>query len=119
MDLELMRLAARIPERLHIKGGVTKYILKEAMSRYLPRDVLHRSKTGFTTPLRKWIAEDLSEMIEQTLSESRLRQRGLFKPQTVRRIIDENRANRADHAYLIYALMNLEVWMQTFIDRAN
>jgi hypothetical protein len=37
----------------------------------------------------------------------------------VRRIIDENRANRADHAYLIYALMNLEVWMQTFIDRAN
>jgi asparagine synthase (glutamine-hydrolysing) len=117
MDLELMRLCARIPERYQMKGGVTKHILKQAMSRYLPQDVLHRSKTGFMAPLRKWIAEDLSEMIGQTLSEDRIRSRGLFRPEAVRRIIEENRSNRADHAYLIYALITLEIWMQTFLDR--
>ena len=119
MDLELMRLAARVPERLQIKGGVTKYLLKKAMRRYLPNDVLYRSKTGFGAPLRKWINEDFQPIIAELLSERRLRQRGLFDPSGVWRMLEMNRLGRADHAYLIYALLNLEIWQQTFIDRAG
>ncbi|MCH7813288.1 MAG: asparagine synthase (glutamine-hydrolyzing) [Planctomycetes bacterium] len=119
MDLELMRLCARIPERFKLRGGVTKYLLKKAMEPYLPQEVIYRSKTGFGAPLRKWIAEDLDPVIHELLSTERLKARGLFEPATVQRILDENRANRADHAYLIYALLGLEIWQQTFIDRAG
>jgi asparagine synthase (glutamine-hydrolysing) len=45
-----------------------------------------------------------------------LRRRGFFNPDAVARLIAENDAGRADHAYLIYALLTLEIWMQTFID---
>lgn len=117
MDVELMRLAARIPERYKLCGSVTKYVLKKAMERYLPPDILYRSKTGFGAPLRKWVAEDLRPTIGELLGPSRLVQRGIFQPQVVERLLREHEANKADHAYLIYALLTLELWLQTFIDR--
>jgi len=117
MDVELMRLAARIPEHYKLRGATTKYVLKKAMERYLPPSVLYRSKTGFGAPLRQWIAEDLHEPIEVLLGKKRLEERGLLNPAVVARLLDENRRNEADHAYLIYALLTLELWMQTYVDR--
>jgi asparagine synthase (glutamine-hydrolysing) len=117
MDVELMRLCARIPEHYKLHGRVTKYVLKRAMERYLPRDLIHRSKTGFGAPLRKWIQEDLNEVIQYLLGPGCLEARGLFDPAFVQRILDENSSGLADHGYLIYALLNLELWMRTFLDR--
>ncbi len=119
MDVELMRLCAKIPERYKLKGLETKYLLKEAMSRYLPRRVLYRSKSGFGAPLRKWVAEDLRDCIQEQLGPRRLGSRGLFDPAAIQEILQENKENQADHAYLIYALLTLELWMQTFVDRAG
>jgi asparagine synthase (glutamine-hydrolysing) len=117
MDVELMRLAARIPEDLKLRGATTKYVLKKAMERYLPPSVLYRSKTGFGAPLRQWIAEDLQHPIEVLLGRKQLERRGLFDPATVERVLAENERDEADHAYLIYALLNLELWLETFVDR--
>lgn len=117
MDLELMRLCARIPERYKLNGNITKYVLKKAMEPYIGWETLNRSKTGFGVPLRKWIAEDLQPYIRDLLSPQKIAQRGLFEPAFVTRAIRENDANTADHAYLIYSLLTLEVWMQTFIDQ--
>jgi asparagine synthase (glutamine-hydrolysing) len=117
MDVELMKLCVKIPERYKLNGCTTKYILKKAMEKYLPKDVVHRSKTGFGAPLRKWIAQDLSPLVGDLLSPKRLCSRGLFEPAAVQQIIQENKSNKKDLSYFIYALITLELWMQTFIDR--
>ncbi|MDP6979790.1 MAG: asparagine synthase (glutamine-hydrolyzing) [Myxococcota bacterium] len=116
MDVELMRLSAKIPERYKLSGNVTKSVLKNAMERYLPRDLIHRKKTGFGAPLRTWIQEDLHDTIQYFLGPGQVSRRGIFKPEQVQRILAENTSGRHDHAYLIYALVNLELWMQSFID---
>lgn len=117
MDIQLMRLCAKIPERYKLKGNTTKYILKKAMEKYLPKNVVYRPKTGFGAPLRKWIADDMVPLVKQLLSSENLRRRGLFEPAAVHRMIEENQCNRTDHSYFIYALLTLELWMQTFIDQ--
>jgi asparagine synthase (glutamine-hydrolysing) len=117
MDVELMRLCARIPERLKLRGRTTKHVLKRAMERYLPHDVIYRAKTGFGAPLHGWIRDDLGELIQYLLGPSRIEARGLFDYQFVGRALDANHSGRADHTYLIYALLTLEIWMQTFLDR--
>jgi asparagine synthase (glutamine-hydrolysing) len=119
LDLELMKLCATIPERLHLKGGVGKHLLRRAMAGLVPEEVFTRSKTGFMAPLRKWITTDLSALVNDLLGSHRLRSRGLFRPAAVARLIEENRNGRADHTYLIYSLLTLELWQQTFIDRAG
>ncbi|MBW2295031.1 MAG: asparagine synthase (glutamine-hydrolyzing), partial [Deltaproteobacteria bacterium] len=116
MDVELMRLAAQIPERFKLNGNVTKSVLKNAMARYLPRELIHRKKTGFGAPLRTWIQEDLHDVIQFYLGPGQVSRRGIFKPEQVQRILNENASGKKDHAYLIYALVNLELWMQSFID---
>jgi asparagine synthase (glutamine-hydrolysing) len=117
MDVELMRLAARIPEEHKLRGTTTKYVLKKAMERYLPPSILYRSKTGFGAPLRQWIAEDLHGPIEVLLGRKRVEERGLFDAGVVERVLRENERDEADHAYLIYALLTLELWLQTYVDR--
>jgi asparagine synthase (glutamine-hydrolysing) len=117
LDLELMQLAARIPERVQMSGGIGTYVLKTAMERRLGREILHRPKTGFGVPLRKWMSEDLRPTVVRLLAPERVRARGLFDPAAVARLIAENDANRADHSYLLYCLVTLEVWQQTFLDR--
>jgi asparagine synthase (glutamine-hydrolysing) len=117
MDVELMRLCASIPERYKLRGNVTKWPLKKAMERYLPHDLIHRSKTGFGAPLRKWVQEDLNEVIEYLLGPSHVAARGIFDTEFVSSIVEDNAEGRADHTYLIYALLTLELWMQTFVDR--
>jgi len=119
MDVELMRLAARIPERYKLRGYTTKWVFKKAMERHLPKRLIHRRKTGFGAPLRRWMRTDLGEVVGELLGPARLRARGLFDPAFVQRLLQENASGRADHAYLIYALLTLEIWMQTFLDRAG
>ena len=55
-------------------------------------------------------------MIDDLLSETAMRRRGLYDPRAVRSLIEEDRRGRDDHAHLIWNLLNREIWLQTFID---
>lgn len=94
---------------LHPAGNVTKINFSD-MSHTL-------ELPGSGAPLRRWIQEDLVEVVPYLLGPGQLRARGLIDPGFVERMLDANTSGRADHAYPIYALLNLESWMQTFLDR--
>ena len=64
LDIELVKLAAEIPDSLKQRGTEGKWILKKAMEDDLPKDVIYRPKTGFGAPLRRWIKNDLKEMAQ-------------------------------------------------------
>lgn len=118
LDPELVELAARIPDRFKQRGRVGKWVLKKAMEPYLPQDVIHRPKTGFGAPLRRWMRHELREMLGDLLSESSLRRRGLFDPAAVRQLIADNDAGRRDGAYTLLSLLCIEIWCRRFVDRA-
>lgn len=116
LDLELVQFAARIPSSLKQRGRRGKAIFKQAMAGLLPSDVIHRGKTGFGAPLRRWLRDELCERLEDTLSAESLRSRGLFEPRAVRRLIDLDRSGHIDGAYTIFALMCMELWCRQFVD---
>ena len=116
LDPELVELASRIPDRMKQRGPVGKWVLKQAMEPYLPREVVHRPKTGFGAPLRRWMRHELRELLGDVLSEARLRRRGLFDPAAVRRLIEDNDAGRRDPAYTLLSLLCIEIWCTRFVD---
>jgi len=85
--------------------------------RYLPRDVIYRSKTGFGAPLRRWLKVELRDWLADTLSARRLKNRGLFEPAAVQRLIRDNESGRVDAAYTLFSLACIEIWCQKFLDR--
>jgi asparagine synthase (glutamine-hydrolysing) len=105
-----------VPPGLKIKRGVTKHILRQAMAHVLPAEVLTQKKAGFGAPIDRWLAEDLSEMVDDHLSEARLRRRGLFNPEVVRTMVMEQRSGRQEWAMQLWQLLTLELWQHQFLD---
>ncbi len=92
LDWKLAEFVAwKIPPKLKLKGffrPTTKYILRQAMKDILPREVLAQPKAGFGAPIDYWLANDLKEMTDDLLSESRIHSRGLFRPEAVREFVE-------------------------------
>jgi asparagine synthase (glutamine-hydrolysing) len=122
LDRELAEFVAwNVPPRMKLKGFIsstTKHIFRKAMQGVLPEEVLRQPKAGFAAPTDYWLANDLREMTDDLLSESRLRGRGLFRPEGVQRLIAEHRAGRRDWSMQIWQFLTLELWMQNFVDRS-
>jgi asparagine synthase (glutamine-hydrolysing) len=86
------------------------------MQDILPREVLEQPKAGFAAPVDYWLANDLKEMVDDLLSESRVRERGLFRPQAVRALVEQHRSGAHDWSPQIWQFLTLELWMKTFFD---
>ncbi|NNN06035.1 MAG: asparagine synthase (glutamine-hydrolyzing), partial [Elusimicrobia bacterium] len=118
LDWELARWSAwNIPPSMKIRGGATKWILRQAMNGLLPEEVLRQPKASFGAPVGYWLSGELREMTDDLLSERRLRERGWLNPAAVRRMIDEHRRGTHDWALQIWQFLTLELWAQQFLDR--
>jgi asparagine synthase (glutamine-hydrolysing) len=117
LDIDLIEFCAQLPLSLKQRGKTGKYLLKRAMEPFLPHDVIWRKKAGFGAPVRTWIKSDLNERIEELLSTKSLKSRGLFQPTAVRKLLIDNRRGKIDGAYLIFALMCIELWCRLFVDQ--
>jgi asparagine synthase (glutamine-hydrolysing) len=120
LDREFAEFVAwNVPPNLKLHGGLrptTKYIFREAMRDLLPQEVLEQPKAGFAAPVDYWLAHDLRDMVEDLLSETRVRERGLFNPATVRKLVDEQRSGAQDWSMQIWQLLTLEIWSSLFLD---
>jgi asparagine synthase (glutamine-hydrolysing) len=119
LNKDLVELSARVPSRLKIKGLKRKYILKKAAEKLLPKDIVWRKKAGFGAPVRSWLRGPLRPMVDELLSNDRVRSRGFFKPEGIRDLIDANLSGREDFNLQVFQLLNFELWLQKFIDGAK
>jgi len=121
LDRDLAEFAARsVSPRLKLHGTVgptTKYILRKAVAGMLPAEVLQQPKAGFGVPVDYWLAHELKPMVDDLLSESRLRKRGIFEPNAVRSLVQQHRSGAQDWSMQIWQLLTLEIWMEQFIDK--
>lgn len=117
LDRELTEWTAmNVPPAMKIRNGVTKHILREAMRPVLPAEVLTQRKAGFAAPIDYWLANELRPMTDDLLSDSRVKDRGIFDSKVVRRYVAEHRSGRQDWSAQIWQLLTLELWMQTFMN---
>ncbi|PYX85340.1 MAG: asparagine synthase (glutamine-hydrolyzing) [Acidobacteria bacterium] len=116
LDHVLVEFTASIPAKYSIRGLGGKFILKSAVEDLLPKDIVYRQKMGFPTPWAYWLAGPQLDNLESMLLEPRSLERGLFKPEVIRRMFAEHRSHRRDHGNRIWRLLNLETWLRVCID---
>lgn len=117
LDPEVVGLALAIPSAFKSDGLEGKRILKDAFASLLPPETLARGKQGFGVPLAKWFRGPLRGMVSDLLLDVRARQRGIFDPQIVERVLAEHLSGRADHSHPLWSLLVFEVWHRVFIDQ--
>lgn len=117
LDHALVEFTAGIPATFEIHKLAGKQVLKSAAEDLLPASVIYRKKMGFPTPLRGWLRGSNLDSVEKLLLEPRSLDWGLFKPEALRRLFEEQRSGARDHYERIWRLMNLELWRRVFIER--
>jgi asparagine synthase (glutamine-hydrolysing) len=116
LDHRLMEFAASLPERSKIDGGAGKRLLKSALRRVLPVEILDRPKMGFGVPLSAWFREELRDLPADVLLDPRSLDRGYFRRDEIECLIDEHRTHAADHSLRLWVLLQLEMWHREVLE---
>jgi asparagine synthase (glutamine-hydrolysing) len=117
LDHKLVEFAASLPPWLKLNKLKGKYLLKKAFSGLLPKEILKRKKMGFGVPLDYWFRGELKEFMYDILLGKRFIERGYFKKERIKKLLNEHVKGQADHSYRIWALLVLELWHQMFVDK--
>lgn len=115
LDHKLVEFSCSLPERLKLRGGTTKYILRQSMKNVLPPSILTRSKMGFPVPIGSWFRGAHRGIINEFVLGERARARGIFDQDFVRSLVNRHAAGE-DHAERLWALVNFEMWQRQFFD---
>jgi asparagine synthase (glutamine-hydrolysing) len=116
LDHELVEFAARMPERMKVRGLTTKYVLRKAMDGLLPPEIIGRRKMGFPVPVGAWLRGPYRHVVDDFVLGDRAAARGLFDRAALRRLVASHVGGEANHAERIWSLVNLELWQRLHLD---
>jgi asparagine synthase (glutamine-hydrolysing) len=118
LDHELVEYALRVPPRLKIRRGRSKYLLRRYAERLLPPTVVNRPKRPFYAPIEKYLADPMfRELLDDTLGERVVRERGLFRPEAVAALRARMDAGEFVYVKQVFSLVVLELWFRMAVDR--
>ncbi len=112
MDHRVVEFAWRIPDAMRMQAGAGKWILRQLLHRYVPRELVERPKMGFGVPIDSWIRGPLKEWAGDLLNESVLRDGGFFDPGAIRQKWDEHQAHERNWQYPLWNALMFQAWMQ-------
>ncbi len=116
LDHQVLEFAASLPASYKLRGANTKHILKKALTKRLPAAVLNRKKTGFPVPYAGWLTGELRPAVAEVLLDDQAIGRGLFKRQTIEKIISSPLSSQA-YSKELFSLLTLELWHRTFLGK--
>ncbi len=115
LDRRLLDLAWSLPLAAKLRGGQTKWLLRQVLERHVPAALVERPKMGFGLPIGPWLRGALAPWAEHLLDERRLRAQGLLDPVPIRRAWDLHRTGRRDLGYELWDVLVLQSWMDRWM----
>ena len=110
LDHHVAEFMARVPINLKYRGINSKYLLKKVGSKYLPDEIINRSKKGFGIPVAKWICGPLRDVFIELFSRPNSFIKTYFNEQFVNRLLDDHLNYKSDNRKLLWTLFTLENW---------
>lgn len=115
LDHRLLEYVARLPITLKYKNGVSKYILRKILYKYVPRELVERPKQGFVIPIYEWLKGDLSALLMDYLHEGKLKKEGIFNASVVTSWVKDYMNGSSINVNKLWCLLMFEMWKEKWL----
>ena len=116
LDHSFLESAWQLPDRMKIRRGKRKWLLKRIAARHVPKEVVYRPKAGFALPMKHWWRGQLAIVLRSLLRDSRCVKWGWLRREPIERCLDEHTAGRAEHDVRLWLLLWLELWARIVLE---
>jgi len=113
LDHRVVEFAWALPLVSKIKNGESKWILRQVLDRYIPRELMERPKMGFGVPIGDWLRGPLRDWAEDLLDDAKLKNQGFLKGAPIRQRWDEHLSGRRNWQYSIWTILMFQSWLES------
>jgi asparagine synthase (glutamine-hydrolysing) len=118
LDHRLIEYAWTLPQTLKYHGGTGKWLLRQLLYKYVPRELVDRPKMGFGIPIDVWLRGPLRDWAEALLDERRLREEGMFDSTVVRQTWCAHLAGRQNQQARLWTVLMFQAWRERWVGSA-
>ncbi|TCO78830.1 asparagine synthase (glutamine-hydrolyzing) [Marinisporobacter balticus] len=116
LDYRVVEYALNMPHNMKYKNGCKKYILKELLYRYIPKELVDRPKMGFGVPIYKWLHDDFKRYGKNYFDRDFIKEQGIFNYQEIDKIVNQfNNKQNPNVDKLMWTLIVFQMWYDEYM----
>lgn len=110
MDYRLIEFVASLPSSYKLRDGVSKFMFREIVHRYIPRELMERPKMGFMVPVEDWGRKELRDLFRQYTEPGLVKKHGILNAGEVTRVMDVYFSGKKMNFQKIWFIMMFQMW---------
>lgn len=114
LDPQVAQAAWQIPPSIHTKDGQGKWVLRQLLHRYVPRELFDRPKKGFAVPIERWLRGELKEWAGDLLEPAKMRREGYFATERIQRRWQQHLAGQMNWSSHLWGVLMFQSWLGDF-----
>jgi asparagine synthase (glutamine-hydrolysing) len=111
-DHRVVEFAWRLPFDMKVRNGKGKWVMRQVLYRYVPKEMIERPKMGFGVPIDSWLRGPLRDWAESLLDAGRIKREGYLNPELIQKRWSEHRQSRKNWQYPLWTILMFQAWLE-------